>query len=164
MTRTVSLLSTIARIHPQVWDTIVPRGPRFRAGEDVRAGVDGVALNPQPMPPESPANAFLIGAAEMAHDVARIATESEIRGESSVALVNEFIDDWCGTPWPRKWPWPLPGPRPNEGPLPEPWVIQTGRVVGGIVFASVGSRLADGALGSAFLEGAERLIEASGPG
>lgn len=32
------------------------------------------------------------------------------------------LDDWCGTPWPRKpfpWPWPWPWPEPD--PHPDPW-------------------------------------------
>ncbi len=156
MTRTVSLLSTIAGIDPRVWDAIVPHGPL------THAGLEGAGARlPRSSSLASSPNDFLISAAQMAHTVARIATEAELRGESSDGLVKEFIDDWCGTPWPRKWPWPGPGPRPNEGPLPDPWVIQTGRVVGAVVFASVGSRLADSSLGSAFLEGAERLTEAA---
>ncbi|GAA4491568.1 hypothetical protein GCM10023094_56140 [Rhodococcus olei] len=153
--QTSSLLSIIARIHPQVWDAIVPHGP------GIRERSDRASLNPQPLPPS---DRYLIGAAEMAHDVARIAVESEMRGQSS-SMLGELVDDWCATPWPRRWPWPWPGPRPNEdiedGPLPEPWVVQTGRVVGAIVFASVGSRLAKGELAAAFLDGADRLTEAA---
>src|SRR5262249_39394183 len=62
------------------------------------------------------------GTAEMAHEVVRLAVASEAQGGSSSAFVSEIIEDWCGTPWPRKWPWP--GPRPDteaEGPSPEPW-------------------------------------------
>ena len=99
----------------------------------------------------------MVGAAEMAHSVVRMAVESEVRGESAVAFVREFVDDWCGTPWPHRWPWPWPWPGP--GPDPDPWIVQTGRVVGAIVFASVGSRLAEGELRAAFLKGAEQLVE-----
>jgi hypothetical protein len=84
-----------------------------------------------------------------------MAVESEVRGESAVAFVSEFVDDWCGTPWPRRWPWPGPGTDPD----PHPWMVQTGRVVGAIVFASMGSRLAEGELRAAFLKGAEQLAE-----
>lgn len=144
-------LSIIARIHPEVWDVIIKRlrvGGRF----------DEVALNPQPLPP---IESFLIGAAEMASQVAQLAIEADVRGNSSSGFVSELIDDWCATPWPRRFPFPWPGPRPNEGPVPDPWVTQTGRMVGALVFASVGSRLADGDLAKTLLGGAERLNEAA---
>ncbi|EIV92086.1 hypothetical protein FraQA3DRAFT_1587 [Frankia sp. QA3] len=150
-----SLLSIIARIHPQVWEGILPTGPRVQARTDL------VSLNPQPLPPGPPPDAFQIAAVAMAHDVVRLAVESDVRGKSSVGFLQEWVDDWCATPWPRKWPWPWPGPRPGDGPLPDPWVVQTGRVIGAIALASVGSRLAEGELGAACLEGAERLAEAA---
>src|SRR5512144_1539442 len=93
----------------------------------------------------------------MAHAVASLAVEADVRGEQS-RFVSELIDDWCGTPWPKKWPWPWPGP--HGAPDPEPW-IETGRAIGAIVFASVGARLGEGELATALLEGAERLAEAS---
>ena len=92
----------------------------------------------------------------MAHAVASLAVEADVRGEQS-RFVSELIDDWCGTPWPKKWPWPWPGP--HGAPDPEPW-IETGRAIGAIVFASVGARLGEGELSTALLEGAERLAEA----
>ena len=150
--RPVTLLSVVAAIRPEIWDAIVPQGPLIRTRGDL------VSLNPQPLPP---AEAFLVGAAVMAHELVRIAVETEVTGGSSAGFVRDFIDDWCGTPWPRKWPWPGPGPRPGEGPSPEPWDVRTGRVIGAIVFASVGTRLADGELSAAFTDGADRLSEAA---
>jgi hypothetical protein len=144
-------LAIIARIHPAAWDVIIHR---LRVG----SRYDDVALNPQPLPP---AESFLVSAAEMAHQVTRIAIEFEFTGRSASEFISELVDEWCGTPWPRKFPFPWPGPRPNEGPLPDPWVVQTGRMVGALVFASVGSRLADGELARSFLDGAERLNEAA---
>jgi|GEM_PF-1609696 hypothetical protein len=149
--RAMSLLSIIGNINPQAWDYIVPQGPFPQEGRSASLA-EQVALNPQPLPP---GEAFVIGAAEMAHSIARMAIESEIRGESSIAVVSGFVDDWCGTPWPHRWP------RPGPDPSPDPWLVQTGRVVGAIVFASVGSRLGDGELSKAFLDGAERLAEAA---
>jgi len=142
-------LAIIARIHPAVWDVIIKR---LRVG----GRYEEVALNPQPLPP---GESFLVSAAEMANQVTRIAIESEFTGQSASGFVSELIDEWCGTPWPRKFPFPWPGPRPNEGPSPEPWVVQTARMVGALVFASVGSRLADGELSRTLLDGAERLNE-----
>jgi hypothetical protein len=146
-----NLLSIIATIHPEIWDAIIPHGPR---------ALDRAALNPQPLPPRE---TLLAGAADVAHEVVRLAVASEAQGGSS-AFVRETIDDWCGTPWPRKWPWPWPGPRPGteaEGPQPDPWDVRTARVVGAVVFASVASRLAGGDLQSAFADGADRLTEAA---
>ena len=147
-----NLLSIITTIHPEIWDAIIPQGPR---------ALDRAALNPQPLPPRE---TLLAGAADMAHEVVRLAVASEAQGGSSFAFVREIIDDWCGTPWPRKWPWPWPGPRPEtepEGPQPEPWDVRTARVVGAVIFASAASRLADGDLRSAFAEGADRLAQAA---
>ena len=144
-------LSIIARIHPEVWDVIIKR---FRAG----SRFDEVALNPQPLPP---AESLFVSAAEMAHQIARIAIESEVTGRSSSGLVSELVDEWFGTLWPREFPFPWPGPRPNEGPVPDPWVVQTARMVGALVFANIGSRLADGDLARSLLDGAERLNEAA---
>lgn len=145
-------LSIIARIHPEVWDVIVnqyrPGGRRYE-----RAG-----LNPQPLPP---AEAFLVSAAETAHEIAHIAMHSELTGRSASDLVRELVDEWCGTPWPRKFPWPWPGPRPNEAPVPDPWIVSTGRMVAALVFAQVGSRLSDGDLAKSLMDGAERLNEAA---
>jgi hypothetical protein len=152
-----NLLSIIGTIHPEIWDAVIPHGPRVR----VVSAFDKAALNPQPLPPRE---TLLAGAAEMAHEVVRLAVTSEAQGISSSAFVSEIIDDWCGTPWPRKWPWPWPGPRPGtegEGPRPEPWDIQTARVIGAVIFASVSSRLSSGDLSTAFAEGADRLAEAA---
>ena len=144
------LLSIIGTFHPELWDVIHPQGPLER-----------VALNPQPLPPRE---TLLVGAAEMAHEVVRLAVASEAQGASSSAFVSEIINDWCGTPWPRKWPWPWPGPRPEteaEGPSPEPWDVRSARVVGAVIFASVASRLSGGDLRTAFADGADRLAEAA---
>jgi hypothetical protein len=152
-----NLLSIIGTIHPEIWDAIIPQGPRVR----VVSALERVALNPQPLPPRE---TLLAGAAEMAHEVVRLAVASEAQGASSSAFVNEIIDDWCGTPWPRKWPWPWPGPRPGTaagGPSPDPWDVQTARVVGAVIFASTASRLSSGDLRTAMADGADRLVEAA---
>ena len=152
-----NLLSIIGTIHPEIWDAIIPHGPRVR----VVSALEKVALNPQPLPPRE---TLLVGAAEMAHEVVRLAVASEAQGASSSAFVSEIIDDWCGTSWPRKWPWPWPGPRSGtdtEGPHPEPWDVKTARVIGAVIFASVASRLSSGDLRTAFADGADRLAEAA---
>jgi hypothetical protein len=39
--------------------------------------------------------------------------------------------------------------------------VQAAKLVGALIFASVGSRLADGDVGAAFADGADRLAEAA---
>ncbi len=148
--RLVELLASIGRLPPQAWDAIIPQwiGSHSHLSE--------VALNPQPLPP---AEAFVVAAARMAHDVARLSIEAQVAGGTSPKFASALIDDWCGTYWPRYWPWPWPGPRPDEGPLPDPWLINQGRIVGSIVFASYGVRLGKGEMADVFLAGAERLAE-----
>jgi hypothetical protein len=148
-----AMLSLIARIHPAVWDVIDQWGPL------VRERYSAVALNPQPLPPGPQPDRFLLEAGLMAREVTRLAIEADVRGEGSWRFLSEFVDDWCATPWPRKWPWPWPGPRPDEGPQPEPepWQVDTARVVGAVVLASYASRLGEGELSVALAEGAERL-------
>lgn len=145
----VALLRLVGRIRPEAWDAIIPHGPR------ILNRAEAVALNPQPLPPHE---TLVIGAAEMAHDLVRIAIETEVRGESASGFVREFIDDWCGTPWPHKWPLPWPGP---GDPDPHPWQVSQARLAGAIVFASAADRLAKGDLGATFAEGADRLAEAA---
>lgn len=152
---TVGLLVVLGRIPPQAWDAIIGHGPL------IRNRWERVALNPQPLPPSDP---LFTGAALMAQEVVGLAVESDLRGESTADVVRQLVDDWCDTPWPRRWPWPWPGPRPDEGPLPDPWKIDVGRAIGAVVFASAGSRLADGDVRTALLEGAQRLADVAARG
>ena len=46
--RNVTLLYLIARIHPELWDVIIPCGPVIRTGSAL------AERNPQPLPPEPP--------------------------------------------------------------------------------------------------------------
>jgi hypothetical protein len=152
---TVSLLSMVARIHPEAWDAVIPRWQgRLTRG-------DLVSLNPQPLPPGPPPDTVLLEAAAMSHELVRFAVEADIRGENAMDRVYAMVDDWCGTPWPGKWPWPWPDPRDAGGPHPDPWQVDRARLVGAIVFASAASRLADGEVKSALAGAAERLAEAA---
>lgn len=149
-----ALLSLIARIHPAVWDLIDLQGPL------VRERLSAVALNPQPLPPAPQPDKFLLEAGIMATRFTRLAVEADVRGEASSPFLRELVDDWCTTPWPRKWPWPWPGPREEEGTHPEqPWQINAARLVGAVVLASYASRLGEGELSGTLAEGAERLAE-----
>jgi len=148
----VQLLKIIAAIPPEAWDAIIPHGPAYRTRADL------ASLNPQPLPPR---DSFAISAATMAHELVRLAVETEVRGESAAVFVKDFIDDWCGTPWPNKWPWPGPGPRPKEGGRADPLEVSMGRVIGATVLASAGGRLGETKLANALLNGAESLAEAA---
>lgn len=147
-----TLLSMVGRIDPRAYDAIIPHGPAQR----FRHQIDAVALNPQPLPP---AEVLQLGAARMAHDVMRLAVEQEATGTFDGQWLLELVDDWCGTPWPRKWPWPGAGPRPGEGPQPDPWDVQQARLVGAIVFSSVADRLGDTELSGVLHKSVQRLAE-----
>jgi hypothetical protein len=153
-----TLLTLLANIDPALWDFIVPHTPKVRhvVGETL---VDRIALNPQPEPPSRAA--FVIAAAELTHDAVRAAVTTEMRGGSSSSTIADLIDDWCGTPWPKKWPWPGPGPRREDGPFPDPWDVPIARVVGALIFASMASRLSPGDLKETLTKGADRLTEAA---
>lgn len=152
MAAAVQLLKLIGAIHPQAWDAIYPHGPALHT----RAHL--ASLNPQPLPPREN---FAVSAATMAHELVRLAVETEVRGESAAGFVKDFVDDWCGTPWPHKWPWPWPGPRPQGGPLPDPWDVNVARIIGATVLASAGSRLGESKLSTVLLNGAESLADAA---
>jgi hypothetical protein len=148
----IHLLRVIGAIPPEAWDAIIPHGPVYRSRADL------ASLNPQPLPPR---DHFAVNAATMAHELVRMAVESEVQGKSSAAFVTEFVDDWCGTSWPRKWPWPGPGPRHGGGPHPDPWEVSVGRVIGATVFASASGRLGETELAKTLQAGAEKLADAA---
>jgi hypothetical protein len=150
-----ALLSIVARLHPEAVDAIIPHSPAIRAA----ARFDRVALNPQPLPPR---DAFVVGAAEVAHEIVRKAVDIEAGGGSSRGYVSEAIDDFCGTPpWPRKIPLPWPWPEPDPSPWWQTVDVRAAQVVAAIVFASAAARLQDEEFRSVFAEGAERLAAAA---
>lgn len=150
------LLQIVARISPAVWDAVVPRHRLAEVGSrlpsQVPSRIDLVSLNPQPLPP---AERFLVASADLAHDIGRLAVETDLTHGGGTDLVRQLVDDWCGTGWPRRWPFPFPGPDPRG----DAFDLAGGRLVGAVVLASLGQRMADSELGAAFTEGAERLAE-----
>jgi hypothetical protein len=153
-----SFLTLLATFPPEAWDAVVPkhhyradalgRFRRFEAG----GVLERVGLNPQPLPPKE---RFVVAAATMTHEVAGLAVDAGVTGTAdAAAIVRDFVDDWCGTGWPRRWPWPWP-PEPE----PDPREIAWGRFAGAVVLASLGARMPGTELGDAFAEGAERLGE-----
>ncbi len=157
-----TLLSIIARINPQIWDYIYPHGPVIGYSASPTIGIapviDRVALNPQPLPP---GDRFLVGAAELAHDIVRTAVGMEARGESALTFVTDTIDDWCGTPWPHKFPFPWPGPRRDPELDPHAFDVQAGRIIAAIIFTSVAERVGDEKFSAVFADGAEKLTNAA---
>lgn len=149
------LVTHIARINPAVYDAIFPRGPISR----YTSGVAEILLNPQPLPPGPEPDVIQLEAVALATRVVHAALDANLRGENSTQLVSEIVDDWCATPWPRRWPWPGPGPRPDEGPSPDPWRLDDARIIGATIFASYASRLGEGELRTALAEGAEKLVD-----
>lgn len=143
----LTLLAVIGRLHPEIYDVPPKYGP-------LRTRGDLASLNPQPLPPRS---AYAEAAVELAGTLVRMAAEAETHGNSGAGFVSEFIDEWCGTPWPRRWPFPVPFP----GPEPGPYDVMAGRISAALAFASAGSRIQDERLGGALTDGAERLAEAA---
>ncbi|MDH6196643.1 hypothetical protein M2272_003296 [Mycobacterium frederiksbergense] len=148
---TRSALPLIAQVSVGAWRVIT-------TGVTPQSRSEEVELQPQPLPP---VESYQIAAAVMAHRYVQLSIESAIQGREASRIIDEMVDEWCGTPpWPHRWPhptWPVPGPEP--GPRPNEDLVATGRMVGALVLASVGSRLADGELGNAMLRGAERLTD-----
>ena len=148
----VKALALVARTNKAVFDVFPPQ---FRGALD---RVESVALNPQPLPPRDP---LVTGAVSMSHRLVELAVEANVRGEEPAPWLAQVIEEWCGTPWPRRWPWPGPGPHPEDGPVPDPWAVNEARVAGAAVFASMASRLGDGDLREALARSAERLVDAA---
>lgn len=142
----LSLLAVIGRLHPEIYDVPPKYGPLRNRG-------DLVALNPQPLPPK----AFADAAVELAGTIVRMAAGEEARAVAGAGFVESIIDEWCGTPWPRRWPFPVP----VGGGEPGPYEILAGRVAAALALASAGSRIQDEGLAAALLAGADRLAEAA---
>lgn len=150
----VKLMFAIRRIPPQAWDAIIPHGPPIGGGFGRGRGI--VELNGQPTPPRPDP---MVAAAEMARDLARVASSIESTGGGGADAIIRMVDDWCGTPWPHHWPWPVPfGGEGDPEPRPN-WDVSMARVVGGLVLAETASRMLDGDLREAMATGAEKLLE-----
>jgi hypothetical protein len=157
----LEFLAIMGRINPAIWDAIHPMGPE-RAVSFLSPG-EAVELNPQPLPPRV---AFQLAAARVANEIALAAVAAEAAGNDEAAeqIITTAADDWCGTPSghrPIPWPGPWPFPSYLQDPDPHPWLVDTVRLVAGLTFASVGSRLTEGAAREALEHGAERLTEAA---
>ncbi|KAA0016762.1 hypothetical protein [Antrihabitans cavernicola] len=146
-----SILSIIANFPPELWDWLIPHGPA------ITSRIDRVSLNPQPLPPRI---ALQVGAANVAQQIAAAASSAADGAESR--LLEQAIEDWCGTPvpgrpipWPHKWPVP-PGVGPR-GPQPDPWDLAEMYAVAALAFASISARTADADLSVSFGAASEKL-------
>ena len=151
-------------------DDVGPYGP----GGPVMMGVrlDWVSLNPQalapreaqvsapgfPVPWRAIASARSVVRSMLAvHQIAAAAPKSELAGElvaNTRAALSAYVEDFCGTRWPR-WrnPIPLPGPDPDP---PEPRPIDL--IFAGLQFQQAAQRIG-GELGKEFDNAADRLLE-----
>jgi len=104
-------LGLVAAIKPAAYD-VIPRGP-LKAGAEraiiVVGGLEQVALNPQPLPPQE---SVAVGA-QLVHLVFGAALAGG--GQDFAGAFLAEVDDWCGTGWPRRWPFPWP-PEPEPDP------------------------------------------------
>jgi hypothetical protein len=150
------LIQIICRINPRLWEKFFPHVLDYfdQPNMSVTTPYERSALNPQPLPPHE---RHIVGSALLAHEIARLAIETEARGESSYSFVSDAVDDWCGTPWPGK----FPHPRGGSDPEPDPWTVATGRVVAAIVFTSYADRIADDKFSAIFADAADRLVAAA---
>ncbi len=151
------VLGVLAEAHPAVYD-IWPRLDVFASGSWRTTVGEAVALNPQPLPPLTGIDPYVLGAHRMAVRLAELAVDSQIRGEGTEFL-DACVEEWCGTPWPRRFPLPVPGPGPGDGPHPDPWKVAAGRALTALVFTSYGARLSGTDLGVQFGRVAEKLAE-----
>lgn len=143
-------LALLGKVPLEAWDFIIPHGHRLAAASAV-----------QP----SPADTYVVAAARLAHDVSTATVEADYTGQDASSHLLRLVDEWCGTPWPRRWPLPFPWPGPWP-PEPDPWwedAVATGRLVGAVVFATMAERLRESDLGAAFGQAAEQLLSAASP-
>jgi hypothetical protein len=156
----LEFLTRMGRINPRIFD-VIPRGPQD-AFRKLSPG-EAVELNPQPIPPGIQ---MQFAAARVAHEIALAAIAAEAAGNEEAAerIVARAVDDFCGTrSGHRPIPWPDPWPFPSDlhAPDPQPWMVDTVRLVAALTLASVGSQVAEGAAREALGQGAERLMEAA---
>ena len=162
-------------------DDVGPYGP---GGPVMGVHLDWVNLNPQPLPPREalvsgpghpipwrqvsapgwpvPWRAIasarsVIRSMLTVHQIAAAAPKSELAHEMTAntrAALSAYVEDFCGTRWPRwRIPIPLPGPDPDP---PEPRPIDL--IFAGLQFQQAAQRIG-GELGNEFDNAADRLLE-----
>ena len=94
------LLYLIAKIRPEAWDAIIPHGPKISAAS--REYMIAIALK------GLAAEVTNRGVAQRLAGIQKVLVQ--FAGERIAAEYDD--DNWCGTPWPRKFPFPVPEPDP----------------------------------------------------
>ena len=137
----------------RVWE-VVGGGPQ---GLRVHHRGDDASLNPQPHPP---------------HQAGRLGIILQARGNilgrgrdpSAQHAFLEDVEDWCGTPWPRRWPWlgpgPVPEPETESERDPREDFRRSALVGGALAAAEIAARYPSGEVKDVFEKAAQRLTEA----
>lgn len=98
--KTSMFLYLVARIDPRAWDAIIPHGPKVSIA--AREYMIAMALK-----------GF---SAELNNRAVsgKLATIQKrlVESAGSRLAADYGDDDWCGTPWPKKFPFPFPEPGP----------------------------------------------------
>ena len=98
--KTSMFLYFVAKIRPEAWDAIIPHGPKVSLAS--REYMIAIALK---------GFSSELGKRAGTQKLASIQkTLVNFAGEQLAADYGD--DDWCGTPWPRKFPLPFPEPDP----------------------------------------------------
>ena len=121
-------------------------------------------LNPQPLPPFLPEIAPMVRGTAAA--VADTAIAANFGGGIGREVIEQAVDDWCGTPgaghtipWPRHWPAPRPPGEPY--PIDTATIVPAIQTQAALVLQAYASDVADGSLSEAFGAAADRLLEAA---
>ena len=157
-----SALVILARAHPELWEILGPRGPSVTYQASALFAAE--PLNPQPLPPFLPEIAPMVRSTAAA--VADTAIAANFGGGVGREVIEEAVDDWCGTPpaghtipWPRHWPPPRPPGEPY--PIDYETIVPAIRIQAALVLQAYASDVADDSLSDAFGSAATKLLEAA---
>jgi hypothetical protein len=151
------LLSIWLRLHPELWDWVVPYGPPVSLDRS-----SAVALNPQPLTPRL---RFATAIQQGAMQIADAAVSAAAAGGDVRRLFDDAGDELCPRPphpplpWPRAFPVPVPPGEPYPIDLETVTPVVQAQVA--IVFQSYADRIADDTLRGHFAALADRCADAA---
>ena len=94
------LLYLIGKMNPKAWDAIIPHGPKVSAA--AREYMIAMALK-----------GFSAELSNRAVSGRLASIQKMLVKSAGPRLVADYgDDDWCGTPWPKRFPFPFPEPDP----------------------------------------------------
>ena len=138
----------------RVWE-VVGGGPQ---GLRLHQRGDDASLNPQPLPPHEAGRMLM---SLMARGIIIVSG----RDPSAQDAFLEDVEDWCGTPWPRRWPWlgpgPVPEPETESERDPREDFRRSALVGGALAAAEIAARYPSGELKDVFDSAPPRLPAAS---